>query len=106
LWPDFLDPAINYRGHNYDGGVNVSLNPSLLVLVVFSDAPITAHGRGQNPAFNILRPLGSLAYNYYQPVAGLEVALVPRFCRARRMELLPVLRERLGRSDLASFLPR
>ena len=30
---------------------------------------------GQIPQFNILQPLGSLAYNYHQPVAGLDVEI-------------------------------
>ena len=143
------DPAINYRGHNYNGGFNLSLNPrerygldlaynyaSYLQnsIVCFNDTPptgvtlpvitnaadcssldpsnplltdgyyesnthygmgavmlkpvarvaarlgysVTSVG-GRIPQFNNLQPLGSLAYNYHQPLADLDINLVRNF---------------------------
>jgi hypothetical protein len=143
------DPAINYRGHNYNGGFSLSLNPrerfgldlaynyaSYLQnsMICFNDSPpsgvtlpvvtnagdcstndsgnplltdgyyqnsthfgmgavmfkpaprvttrvgysVTSVG-GRIPQFNILQPLGSLAYNYHQPLADLEIDLVRNF---------------------------
>jgi hypothetical protein len=34
---------------------------------------------GKIPQFNILQPLGSLAYNYHQPLADLDVSLARNF---------------------------
>jgi opacity protein-like surface antigen len=140
------DAAVDYRGHNYNGGFNLSLNPrerfgldlaynyaSYLQnsTICFNDTPpagvtlpvvtnagdcsayessnplltdgyyessthfgmgavmfkpvprvttrvgysVTSVG-GRIPQFNILQPLGSLAYNYHQPVADLDINLV------------------------------
>jgi len=140
------DPAVNYRGHNYNYSFNTSLNPRERFgfdlaynytdyrqssLICFNDKPptgvilpvvtnagdcsanepsnpllttgyydsnthfgmgalmvkpiprvttrlgyaITSVG-GKIPQFNILQPLGSLAYNYHQPLADLDVQLV------------------------------
>lgn len=143
------DPAINYRGHNYNGGFNLSLNPRERYgldlaynyasyvqnsIICFNDTPpagvtlpvvtnaascsaldpsnplltdgyydsnthygmgavmfkpvsrvtarlgysVTSVG-GRIPQFNILQPLGSLAYNYHQPLADLDINLVRNF---------------------------
>ncbi len=143
------DPSINYRGHNDNGGFNLSLNPrerygldlaynyaSYLQnsIVCFNDTPpsgvtlpvvtnaadcsaldpsnplltdgyyesnthygmgavmfkpaprvtarlgysVTSVG-GRIPQFNILQPLGSLAYNYHQTLADLDISLVRNF---------------------------
>lgn len=142
------DPTINYRGHNYTGGFNLSLNRERYGLdlaynydsylqnsiVCFNDTPptgvtlpvvtnaadcsafdpsnplltdgyyesnthfgmgaimfkpvprvtarvgysVTSVG-GRIPQFNILQSLGALAYNYHQPVAGVDVDLVRNF---------------------------
>ena len=143
------DPAINFRGHNYNGGFSVSLNPRQRygldlaynyaayqqdTIVCFNDTPptgvtlpvvtnagscaaldaanplltdgyyesdthygmgvflfkpvprlttrvgysVTSVG-GRIPQFNILQPLGSLAYNYHQPLADLDVTLTHNF---------------------------
>ena len=139
------DPAVNYRGHNYNGGFNVSLNPreqfgvdlaynytsyQQSSIICFNDVPptgvvlpvvtnaadcsandpanplltdgyykstthfgmtdfmlkpaarvttrlgysVTSVG-GSVPQFNILQPQGALAYNYYQPLAGVDVGI-------------------------------
>lgn len=34
---------------------------------------------GRIPQFNVLQPLGSLAYNYHQPLADVDISLVPNF---------------------------
>jgi hypothetical protein len=39
---------------------------------------ITSVG-GKIPQFNILQPLGTLAYNYHQPVASLDIDLAHNF---------------------------
>jgi len=143
------DPAVNYRGHNYNGGFNLSLNPrerfgvdlaynynSYLQnsIICFNDTPptgvilpvvanagdcsandagnplltdgtyqstthygmssvmfkpskrvttrlgygITSVG-GSTPQFNILQPQGPLAYNFQQPLAGLDINLARDF---------------------------
>ena len=143
------DPAINYRGHNYNGGFNLSLNPRERIgldlaynyasyqqnsTICFNDTPpagvilpvvtnagncstfdaanplltdgyyqsathygmgafmfkpaprvtarvgysVTSVG-GSIPQFNALQPLGSLAYNYHQPIAGVDVDLAHNF---------------------------
>jgi hypothetical protein len=140
------DPAINYRGHNYNYSFNTSLNPRerlgldlaynytdyrQTALICFNDTPpagvilpvvanagdcsandpnnpllttgyyennthfgmgalmikpiprvttrvgysVTSVG-GKIPQFNILQPLGALAYNYHQPLASVDVDLI------------------------------
>jgi hypothetical protein len=65
-----------YINHTHYGIGTLMLKPIKRVTTHFGYS-ITSVG-GQTPQFNILQPLGSLAYNYHQPVADFSVQLSPR----------------------------
>ena len=66
----------NYLNHTHYALGAVMLNPIKRVTAHFGYS-ITSVG-GSTPQFNILQPLGSLAYNYHQPVADLAFELSHR----------------------------
>ena len=61
----------SYQSNTHFGMGAVMFKPVARVTTRFGYS-VTSVG-GQIPQFNILQPLGSLAYNYHQPVAGLDV---------------------------------
>ncbi len=66
-----------YQNHTHFGMGAIMLKPSSRVTTRFGYS-ITSVG-GEIPQFNILQPLGSLAYNYHQPVASLDIDLAHNF---------------------------
>jgi hypothetical protein len=61
----------SYQNNTHFGMGAVMFKPVTRVTTRFGYS-VTSVG-GQTPQFNILQPLGSLAYNYHQPLAGLDV---------------------------------
>jgi hypothetical protein len=78
-----LDPAnplltdSYYQNNTHFGTGAVMIKPVPRVTTRFGYS-ITSVG-GKTPQFNILQPLGSLSYNYHQPLASLDVALAHNF---------------------------
>ena len=66
----------SYINHTHYGTGTLMLKPAQRLTTRFGYS-ITSVG-GETPQFNILQPLGSLAYNYHQPVANLSLQLSPR----------------------------
>ncbi len=61
---------------------------------------------GSVPQFNILQPLGSAQYKYFQPVVNLSVDLGHQAGLEYRLELLPVQRGFVCRADGATLFSR
>ncbi|MBZ5667822.1 MAG: hypothetical protein LAO30_24925 [Acidobacteriia bacterium] len=78
-----LDPAnplltdSYYENNTHFGTAAVMIKPAPRVTTRFGYS-ITSVG-GKTPQFNILQPLGSLAYNYHQPVASVDVDMARNF---------------------------
>ena len=78
-----LDPAnplltsSYYENNTHFGTAAVMIKPAPRVTTLFGYS-ITSVG-GKTPQFNILQSLGSLAYNYHQPVASVDVDLAHNF---------------------------
>lgn len=76
---DPSNPALTdsyYINHTHYGSGTLMLKPVRRVTTRLGYS-ITSVG-GKTPQFNILQPLGSLSYNYHQPVANLGVELNSR----------------------------
>ena len=66
-----------YQNNTHFGMGALMIKPAPRVTTHFGYS-ITSVG-GKIPQFNILQPLGSLAYNYHQPLASLDVDLAHNF---------------------------
>ena len=62
-----------YENNTHYGLVAVRVNPAKRISTSLGYS-VTSVG-GKTPQFNVLQPLGSLAYNYHQPVARLTIDL-------------------------------
>ena len=61
---------------------------------------------GQTPQFDVLQPLGSLQYNYHQPLANISVDIGHNLTAKAGMELLPVRRGILCGTYRSPLFPR
>ncbi len=77
LGPDPLLNTSYYTNHTNFGMAAVRFKPENRVTANVGYS-ITSVG-GKIPQFNILQPLGTLAYNYHQPVASLDIDLARNF---------------------------
>jgi hypothetical protein len=66
-----------YQSNTHFGMGAIMIKPVPRVTTRFGYS-ITSVG-GKTPQFNILQPIGSLAYNYHQPIASIDVDLARNF---------------------------
>ena len=62
-----------YENHTHFGQAAIMIKPVSRVTTRFGYGITSVDGK--TPQFNILQPLGSLAYNYHQPLAAMDVDL-------------------------------
>ncbi len=73
--PLLTDSYYQNNTHFGMGAIVIKPAPRVTTRIGYS---ITSVG-GKTPQFNILQPLGSLAYNYHQPIASIDVDLAHNF---------------------------
>jgi hypothetical protein len=62
-----------YENHTHFGSATVMFKPVQRITANLGYSIVSVGGR--TPQFNVLQPLGSLAYNYHQPLANISVDL-------------------------------